>query len=103
MSESIVRDIEYSPEIAEDALALVNRYATKRTLRRWAVSDVYSEQVRPFTYAHVVLRHRDNNKTVNGTGFSKQRPTDRWNTNIGFRVALARAVRDALGVRRNEK
>lgn len=103
MTTSTVRDIEYTPEIAEDALCLVRRYATKRTLKRWAVSDIYSEQVKPYTYAHIILRHKDNGKTVKGTGFSKQRPTDTWNTDIGFRVALSRAIKDALGVKEGVK
>lgn len=103
MPDKRVVDYQADPSLGEYAISLVNRYATKRTLRRWEVSDIYGEQVSPYTYVNIVLRHKDNGKLATGTGFSKQRPTDTWNREIGYRVALSRAIKDALGIKGEDK
>lgn len=91
------------------AQSLVKRYATKATRKRWNVRDVKVIQKKPYTMVLVwmtrgitkgrakdALYYTDNR---NGTGFSKQRPTDTWNETIGVNVALSRAIRDALGIK----
>lgn len=88
------------------AQSLVKRYATKKTRKRWAVRNIEMIQKKPYTMVLVwmtrgiakggVKYYTDNR---NGTGFSKQRPTDTWNETIGVNVALSRAIRDALGIK----
>lgn len=87
--------------VQEKFKELLHRHATKSTLKRWALNDLYCEQLRPYTYVSIVLVHPNGRKAF-GTGFAKQRPTDRWNSSVGFNVALSRAVTDALSTNKEK-
>ncbi len=83
--------------------SFIKRYANRYTLKDWEPTNGHVTQQGPYTVAYVSLAHRKGLRSMqHGTGFCKQRPTDRYNAEIGKQVALARAVKDALGIKERE-
>lgn len=78
-----------------DALEDVRRATKHRRYRRYFPVAVDFIAKNNYTCAVIELAHLLKG-SVSGVGFAKRRPTDKYDESIGRRIAMRRAIEDAV-------
>ena len=81
--------------LRETALEDIRRASRHKRYRRWHPVAVDFISKGNYTAAVIEMAHAKKG-TAQGVGFAKRRPTDKYDALVGQRIAMKRAIEDAL-------
>jgi len=82
-------------QLREDAMEDIRRASRNKRYRRWHPVAVDFITKGSYTAAVIEMAHPLKG-TATGAGFAKCRPTDKMNPHVGQRIAMKRAIEDAI-------